>query len=136
MLGDVARDDGHGHSAGVPATGRQPTEMRLGCLVVRQVKRLGVVLLSELQHLFAGDFIGAKIGLRAHLQIFEIDHGGRIASAAAWREVDKRARLGWWPPKLRFPSIITRASSRRQWRSMRIVSILPSGSSSRTSRKI
>ena len=59
----------------MPAARRDPAEMGLGGLLVGQVEGLRIVLAGELEHFLASDVVGAEIGLRADLQVFEIDHG-------------------------------------------------------------
>ena len=86
MSDDVARDHRHRHRRRVPAARREPPEVGLGRFLVGQVEGLRVVFARELDHFLARDLVRAEIGLRADLQIFEIDHCRGIAVSAAWRE--------------------------------------------------
>src|SRR5690606_6465855 len=67
-------DHRHRHRAAMPAAGRQPAEMGLGCCFVRQVERLRVVFGGEGEHLLAGDVVLAEAALRADDHILKIFH--------------------------------------------------------------
>ena len=58
----------------MPAARRQSPEMGFRRRLVTQVKRLWIVFLCKLDHLFAGDRVAAEFGFGADDDIFEIDH--------------------------------------------------------------
>ena len=108
VLDRVAGNHRHGHRGGVPAARRKPAEMGLGGGFVGQMERLRVVFARELEHFLAGHLIRAELGLRADLQILEIDHRRRIAAPplgasakaryqCAWQ---RQAPIGRWHPRL------------------------------------
>ena len=70
----------HAHRACMPSTGRQLSEVcALGPLIT-QMKRLGVVFLSELDDLFASDVVLAKRGALSDFIVFIIQHENSVSN--------------------------------------------------------
>lgn len=74
LIDDVSCNDRHGHCGCMPTACGDTAEVGLGRFRVREVERLRIVLSGELEHFLAGDLVASKVGRRADLKVFEIDH--------------------------------------------------------------